>query len=290
MSVMRRVGWRIPTGPSAQIETANWTRERLAEFGIPFPAGNRLQRAKALLEDVNARRVVLIPDDDSLLDRVAEAQWTIVEQYIVARALGPPGRSLSPLMTQKLEEMLSGTDSSEVDLNPLARNIQFEMYVAATLTMGDITVHLAEPDLVFDYFGARCGLAVKRVRSLRQAPRRADEAADQLVAAGLRGMVAVNVDVALKPAEGSLAPNPTLAERLQVVERIEARMAERAEVIATMTFGRDCVWRFGGDRPSADLSQSLRFVAHPRTQAEEQMGRTFFDGLMARIEARMCTL
>ena len=290
MAELQRASGGIPTGPSAQIAAAEWTRVRFAQFGVPFPAGNRLQRAKALLEEVNARGFVLTPEDDGLLDRVTEAQWTIIEQYIVARSLGRPGRALSPLMRCKLEEMLSGADAPEADRNPLARNTQFELYVGASFTMGGIPVSLGDPDLVFDYLGTPCGLAAKRVRSFRQAPRRADEAADQLGAAGLRGVVAVNVDVLLKITQGLPGPEATLAERLQVVEQLESQMAERAEVVGTMTFGRDCMWDFGGERPSAAISHSLRFTVHPRTQADETTGREFFDRLMARIDARMQTL
>jgi len=290
MSEHQTVSRGIPTGPSAQIAAAEWTRERLAQFGVPFPAGNRLQRAKALLEDVNAMRIVLTPDDDALLDSVTEAQWTIIEQYIVTRSLGRPGRVLSSLRLRKLEEMLSGADSPDTDRNHLARNTQFELYVAALFTMGDTPVALAEPDLVFDYLGTPCGLAAKRVRSFRQAPRRADEAADQMRAAGLRGIVAVNVDVLLKTAQGLPGPEATLADRLQVVDHLESRMADRSEVVGTMTFGRDCIWDFCGDRPAATISHSVRFTVHPRSQADEAHGREFFDRLMARIEDRMHTL
>lgn len=279
----------IPVGPTAQIAAADWARDRLAEFGIRIPPGNRLQRAKTLLENVNASSAAFTVAND-LLDRVTEAQWTIIELYIITRSLGSPTRSLDVRISRKLEEMLSGSDSYVDDRNPLARNTQFELYVAAAFTMGDVPVTLGEPDLLFDYLGTQCGLAAKRVRSIRQAPRRANEAANQLRAAGLRGVVAVNVDVLLKGGESAPDPTMTFPERLEVVQQIEARMSERPEVVATMTFGRDCIWLLGGPRPRSEMSHSIRFTLHPRTNAEEEAGRVFFNRLMARIEERMQTL
>ena len=215
----------IPVGPSGQIAAAEWTRERLAQFGVPFPPGNRLQRARALLEDVNAKRIS-ITNDDILLERLNEAQWTIIEQYIITRSLGRPGRELSAERRRKLEEMLSG----------------------------------------------------------------AEDAAAQIRTSNLSGVVAVNVDVLLKTSPDLPSPEATLAERPQVVEQIESRMADRQEVVATMTFGRDCVWDFDGARPVASISHSIRFTVHPRTLTDEATGREFFERLMARVEDRMDTL
>jgi hypothetical protein len=222
----------IPTGPSAQIAAAIWTRDRLAAFHVPLPGGNRLERSRSLLEEVNSGRATLAPDAHELLERLNEAQWTIIEQYIISRSLGKPGRQLSAEHLRKLEGMLSGADVA-AERNPLARNTQFELYTAGFFTMGDVSVGLAEPDLVFDFLGSPRGLAAKRVRSFRQAPRRAREAADQIARAGLTGVVSLNVDVLLNLLPGGPGPEIALDERLEVVREVERLMAEREEVMAT---------------------------------------------------------
>jgi hypothetical protein len=279
----------IPTGPSAQIAAAIWTRDRLAAFHVPLPGGNRLERARSPLEEVNSGRAALTPDADELLEQLNEAQSTIIEQYIIARSLGRPARQLSAEHLRKLEEMLSGADLA-AERNPLARNTQFELYAAGFFTMGDVAVGLAEPDLVFDFLGSPRGLAAKRVRSFRQAPRRAREAADQITRAGLTGVVALNVDVLLNLLPGGPGPDATLDERLEVVREVERLMAEREEVMATMTFGRDCIWDFTGARPRVELSHSVRFTVHPRAAGDKEAAQSFFDRLMARIDERMDTL
>jgi hypothetical protein len=280
----------IPFGPTGLIAAADWTRDRLVAFEVPFPSGNRLQSARSLMADLQAGRACLRPNEDDLIDRVTEAQWTIVEQYIITRALGLPDYRLGSLKRRKLEEMLSGAPMPAVDSNHLARNTQFELYVAALFTMGDVTARLGEPDVLIDYRGTVCGVAAKRVRSLRQAVRRADEAAEQLMSQRLRGFVAVNVDVLLTISEGGPGPESTLAGRLDIVDTIENRMADRDHVLGTITFGRDCLWNFTGERPRADVSHSYRFTTHRRADSDEAGGREFFDRMMARIDRRMHTL
>lgn len=280
----------IPTGPGAQIAAAQWTLDRLAEFGVALPAGNRLQRAKALLQDLNAGRIALAETDSAIVERINEAQWTIIEQYLVARSLGLPPRELSEARHLKLREMLSGAETAGTDRNSLARNTQFEQYVAALFAMADIPFAIAEPDLVFEYNGTAVGLAAKRVQSLRQAARRADEAAEQIAASGMLGVVALNLDVLLLRHADGTGPEATLAERLQVVDTIESRMADRPQVIATMTFGRDSIWTFQGERPTVEISHTHRFTAHPKTLGDAAHAQDFFDRMTTRIQDRMHTL
>lgn len=290
MSSVQRESRAVPIGPTAQIRAATWIEKRLAEFGVPLPAGNRLQRARRLIEDVNSRRIVLAPDNPGLLERLNEAQWTIVEQYVITRALGRPPRTISPAQLRKLEEMLSGADVPGSDRNHLARNTQFELYVGAHLTMGDVRVVMAEPDLLIDYMGTPCGVAVKRVQSMKQAVRRAQEAADQITAQGIPGIVAINVDVLLSLTEAEPDPTRALDERVAVVRQIEATMAEREHVIATMTIGRSAIWHFKGRRPAVEYSHSNRYTAHPREGYSEAQVREFFDRLFTRVDERMDTL
>lgn len=280
----------VPFGPTGLIAAADWTRDRLMAFGIPFPPSNRLQGAQAFLRDLQEGKVVLAPEADDVMLLVTEAQWTIVEQYIVTRALGRPSFELDPLRVRKLREMLSGARTPEDDRNPMARNTQFELFVAALFTMGDVEAVLGEPDILIAYRGESRGVAAKRVRSRQQAVRRANEAADQLAANRLLGFVAVNVDVLLKVVNGGPGPEATLAERLDVINTIESRMVEREHVLGTLTLGRDCIWDFTAARPRAAVSHSYRFTVHPRTDGDAGEAREFFDRMMARIDTRMSAL
>ena len=100
----------------------------------------------------------------------------------------------------------------------------------------------------------------------------------------------MNVDVLLGLSESEPDPTRTLDERLEVVREIEATMAEREEVIATVTFARTAVWDFSGPRPVVELSHSNRYTVHPREGHTEAQGREFFDRLFTRVDERMDNL
>lgn len=87
--------------------------------------------------------------------------------------------------------------------------------------MGDVPCVFEEPDLRFEHQGTPYGVSARRMRSLRQAPKNAVEAADQLLASGLPGVVAVKIDVLLKQSATPPGPDVTLAEASDVVNRIE---------------------------------------------------------------------
>lgn len=284
------VGRGINIGPSGLMAAADYIRKKIYGFNISLPSGNRLERAKKLIEDVNAKRRNISQNNKRLINLVNEAHWTIIEQYIITRALGNPSQGLSPLLYRKVKEIFSGADLPETDSNPLARNTQFELYVGALFAMGGVPVTLAEPDLVFNYLGRPCGLAAKRVSSFRKATRRAKEAADQILASGIEGVVVINTDVLLKISPESPDTTATLAERLRVVVDVENIMAGRDKVIATMTIGRDCIWNFSTDRPHANISHLVRFIVHSKIPEEEARGNEFFKKMMKGIEEQIQTL
>lgn len=125
-----------------------------------FRLGIVCSGAQALLRNLQAGRLVLAADSP-LVDQVSEAQWTIVEQYFATRPLGSAHRVLDAVERAKCEEMLSGAETPEGDRNPLVRSTQFELYLAARFKMGDVPVRFAEPDLLIDYCGRECGVAVQ---------------------------------------------------------------------------------------------------------------------------------
>lgn len=277
----------IRFGASGFIAAAEWTRERLQEFGVPQPTGNRLTKAEALIRDVNDRKIILAPADDHTLYIVTEALWTILEQYIVARGLGRPGRPLSGAQLAKLETMLSGADTEDEDRNPLARNTQFELYTGATLTMGDVPTRLAEPDLRVDYLGLQVGVAAKRVRSAKQLINRAKEAVEQIKSSGVPGMVAFNVDVLLKESGTGTPDKEQLDERLAGLKEVDDLLSQHDAVLGSLAFARDAAWQFGDDRPMFDFSTTYRFVIYPRTKEQKERGEEFWRKARERIDQRI---
>ena len=283
---MPAIGFR----PSGLIDAADWIRKRVDEFSVPQPPGNRLLKAQALMRDVNARRISLDKDEDATLQRITEAHWTILEQYIIARSLGRPGRRLSHAQLAKLEAMLSGADTEDDDRNPFARNTQFELYAGAILIMGDVKTWLAEPDSRFDYLGLEVGLAAKRIRSPKQLIKRAKEAVQQIKASGILGFVAMNVDVLVKAVGSDPTGSHLLDERLVAINEVDGLLSQHEEVVGSLIFARDAYWQFGADRPAISVSSTHRFAVYSQSPAEKTRGERFWSGARRRIDERLQNL
>lgn len=272
-------------GPSGLIDAAAWTMTRFTDLGVSLPPGNRLQSAKTLVTRVNDGRFLLDPNDDQLLYEVTEAQWTIMEQYVIARATGLASSGLSLEHRAKLEMMLSGATTTDADANPLARNTQFELYVGATLAMGGARVSIEEPDLALDFLGRRVGIAAKRVRSLPQLGRRVDDAVDQIRRSGRPGFVAVNVDVLVKNT-GAPSAVIRLDERLEALAAMDAKLRPVPEVLGSMVFGHDTCWKFGGERPQVEVGHFVRFRMTPAGEAEGPKALEFLARVLVKIKER----
>jgi hypothetical protein len=183
--------------------------------------------------------------------------------------------------------MLSGADTEDDDRNPRARNTQFELYVAATLIMGDVGVRLAEPDLRLEYFGEEVGIAAKRVRSLKQLIRRAKDGAEQLRRSGVRGFVALNVDVILKTDGQGLITTEQLDERIVALRDVDDVLSQEPGVIGSLAFGRDATWHFGGPKPAMSMASTHRFSVYPAVYQDMERAEEFWRRARARIEERL---
>lgn len=86
--------WRsrpaISVGSGGMVATADWLLAALPQMGVTFPPSGRLFAARRLIQDVHSFKVRLCAEDPATLGRVAEAQRTLTEFYIIARAIESP--------------------------------------------------------------------------------------------------------------------------------------------------------------------------------------------------------
>ena len=93
-----------------------------------------------------------------------------------------------------LQPLFDGANLPSSDANTLARDRQFELYLAALFAHSGFNIKLEEPDLMFEHEGTHYGIAAKRISSAKQIKKRVQEARSQLSKAGLRGLIALSVD------------------------------------------------------------------------------------------------
>lgn len=278
--------------PSRAIRAGVRALQRLVELGIEVPPENRLRSAIRLLERTNIPGTVILPEDDDLLVRLADAQRTILEQVTIVRATPGPER-LSPTHRFKLTEMLGGADIEDEERNPLARNTQFELYVGATFAMGDAWIMLEEPDLRLQYAGRDVGIAAKRIRSPAQLRRRTLEAAEQIDRAGGGGFVALNLDILVK---GMSLEAVAESERnafnsyMEPLHKVEKELAERHHVLGTLVFANTAQWSFEGGRPRFHIATYRRFWPLPQSEEDLATFQQFTEALLPNLSVRSASI
>lgn len=284
-----REGAQVRVGPSAAIAGAEWARKRFGELGIDVPEDNRLQRAIRLLSDFAGGGEVR-EDGVDLQRRISDAHRTAVEFYIIARAAGNREGTASDLKKSKIATALGGADTEADEVNPHARNTQFELYAGAMLTMGGAVVALAEPDLVMLFLGEEAGIAAKRVRSEKQIRKRFKEGLMQIERSGRSGFVALNLDRLArktKRADGAEAKGRAFDEAIDPVNVITPLIENQPNLLGVMVFGSTTEWDFTGEKPRMEFSTFRKIVLFADGEAEETAGKEFFEAVEAEIDRRI---
>ena len=99
-----------------------------------------------------------------------------------------------PLWKEKLKMAIGGQGlpQQEGEESP-ARDIQFELTIAAMCRVAGLSVTLAEPDVVVTGMPFRFGVAAKRLKSFGSLEQHIRKARRQIVGAGLDGIIALDI-------------------------------------------------------------------------------------------------
>jgi len=100
--------------------------------------------------------------------------------------------------SREVQTVLSGAVIPYGDSHPHARNLQFQLFVTATLGLLGWSVTVAEPDIRFDYEGQTYCVAAKRVSVLSQIETRISEGRKQVAKAGIPGFIALGLEQVIR--------------------------------------------------------------------------------------------
>jgi hypothetical protein len=190
-------------------------RAALDEYGIKVQGGSRLAQY-AVLADRFARGELTAQAELSDLKRLITAYRDFGELALAVNSLLP---SDDPMVAVKFRQALSGAATAEADTKPLARNTQFELFVAALLKHYGYAALFREPDIVCPIGPHEMGIAAKRITSEAQFARRVREAGKQMKRASLSGIVAVSIEELL-PEE----------QQFQVADRMDDLLASTPQL------------------------------------------------------------
>jgi hypothetical protein len=110
-----------------------------------------------------------------------------------------------PRWNELVEQTLSGSPLRTEEANhSRARDVQFELLVAALFRRIGYSVSLEEPDIVAERNSHRIAIAVKRPRSRTKLRRNIHDAGKQIVRLNLQGLIAIDTTVLMNPADQHL--------------------------------------------------------------------------------------
>lgn len=279
--------------PSEAIPLVAWTLSQLTNLGVCVPQGNRLQRAKQFIEEINVPGFTLRPEDEALQRRIIDANLSIYEQYVITQCFVACNRKIEERIKFKLQVMLGGADKEGEDRNSKARDTQFELYVASNFMMGGVPIKFGEPDLHIYYGDELVGVAIKRLKSPQKLIRRVKEAVKQIVKSGRRGFIAANLDIFLKnvrPAKEDADRFTQFDENNTPLLNLEPLLGQNPLVLGIFVFETSAGWIFTGCKPRMVLSHFRRFVSYFNDPREREFNQAFVNDLKSNISKRLISL
>jgi len=161
----------------------------LRDFGVRIPLENRLKRAAQIVETGSQTSW----DDLSLDYRLdlAEAARTLMEQYLIVRAVIEPTKALK----ERLRWLLRGEVRPNRKSSTQPYDVQFELFAGAALVHAGIQgVRLEEPDWRIRAGEREVGVAAKRVSSTKNYTKIVRDAIRQIRGQGCPGVIVLNFD------------------------------------------------------------------------------------------------
>lgn len=262
--------------------------QRLSKRGIRIPSTNRIMNAVRLTEDLNADKVTLTEADVDLQTRTLDAFRTLFEAFVVVWTAEERQRTVNPFPNDRLARLLEGADLIKEDRNPLARSIQFELYVGATLVLGGLDAFPNEPDYRTTYWGETIGVPAKRVVSASPNALRSNlrDAASQLRAAKLRGFVALSVDPHISDLSGATVDDvgAQFNAQVAVAHKQLADQSDQAALLGAFVFGHWSSFSFSGATPILHWREPLQILAFADSPNELKQIAMFQSGWRQRWE------
>lgn len=252
----------------------------LATIGVRVPPSGRHALALKLLRKANRSSGGMKSLDANERLRLEHAHRTAYEIVLIAVASYRlrRHRSTSPFLVEKLQQVMGGAETYGPGRSQ-ARDVQFEMFVAAQLVLGGLEVAKGEPDIRFKYGYELVGVAVKRLDSLAlgQVRHNITDAADQIAGTGLRGWIALNLDTRF---EGLplVANRPTLLKRFSrafdSIIPVAARFGSGPHVLGIITYAHLSGWRPANSRrkvPELLIRAPFRWLGWESDQAAPKL-------------------
>lgn len=258
--------------------------KRLSTWGLSIPPSNRIERAIALTDAVNAERLSLGTEENRVQTR--EAFRTLWEALVIVYTADQRPRRSRPFPLERFGCLLEGASSAWEDANPAPRNTQFELYLTALLVLGGADVRIGEPDLQFLYHGEYVGLAAKRVQSVNETTlrKRLREARRQIQRSTGKGFIAINMDAwvsTLKLGGNVDELGASFTEQVQAAHNHLHALSDNSGLLGYLLFGEWFDWALEPS-PRIEFHSPRQISCFTQDDIEVARVREFFEPFLER--------
>jgi len=207
--------------------------QRLRGASVAIPAGSRLHRYLAAL---NAAAPLEYANPPEQLIRLCHR--LLIEIDDLEQITGSLGSAQPvPGWGELVEQTLSGSPLRTEEANhSRARDVQFELLVAALFRRIGYSVSLEEPDVVAERNLHRIAIAAKRPRSRTKLRRNIHDAGKQILHLKLQGLIAIDTTVLMNPADQHLTTRDASVAYDAVTEQA-SNLSKYIASIAGLRFG-----------------------------------------------------
>ena len=224
---------------------------------------------------------------------------------VIAASATRDRRPESVFTVEKLRTVMGGDELGH-GKNPLARNTQFELYVAGLFAESGFEVSQGSTDATWRYLGEDLCIEAKRLTSLSRSAldARLSKAAGQIIGdevhplfslARNRGLIAVNVDAYfgdIAEREPAAVSDQMLFDRMNVVRVACAPLAQKHAILGVMVFGYSAHWTMEGPLgvPALEQSYPTMWVHLAGSDPGERLSRKLLERVLKKIEERIAYL
>jgi hypothetical protein len=206
------------------IKDAKRIEERLAHSGVSPASNSRIVRYRKIIElflNIATGRQLQTHMDLRLLHQaifeVGQIE-TIVEEF-----LKPP---VSSEWRSRVLELISGQPLPQTEKEQSkARDIQFELFVAARCRASGYLVEPKEPDILVQDEHGNFGIAAKRPKSPKTLERRIRKGSHQIDDSGMPGILAIDLSLIHNP-ENKILLFDKQGDDIEIVQRIADRFVQ----------------------------------------------------------------
>lgn len=249
--------WSFDGEPPAHSERLtiawlDWSIDTLTKLGCAPDRLSRFPESLRYIGNVRANPNQL--ERPEAREQLAEIQRSAWELLLIVLGAVQVDRAISPFTREKLDELLGGGFAAD---DSHARNIQFELYVAALFIAGQFTVRRGRPDAQVLLFGEYLGIEAKRFgstnpdtirRTLSRAAGQVTGKSDSRIIEVVRsrGLLAVNLDGLFESVETDVGQELLIKEferQLLVLDRETRVLRDKPGIVGILATGHVARWR-----------------------------------------------